>query len=468
MTNVGVPTLGHYDNVTAQFADIGGEHTIQDTISYMGMELVQTNSPVLVRWVVNGSNATLQPGTVCTEMAATHHMREAVAGEAADGIVDPRVKKGIPAGAKFLMVFKGPIEIKVGATVNDGEFCSVGALGIAGTSGLVAGSDTFGEYLEDGVAGSFTRARVNFENVGSGGAASPVTITDVAANVANVAARDAHAIPAGQQDYDIKVATNGLLYRTVDAGATWAPVSYQTTVATLAARNALTEVETGQRVFVDAENSNFRWDGAAWVEVGGAGETTTYDIAVPSAATGNDGDQSVQVGGNLNGMIFEKVTGAWTYTGQDREPILAAEVTSGDAIHTAVVAALPVGGYYQYRVFRNARYEIDTIFQTGTIFRNSISGSGGGITLPANSAGFLTNDGAGNLSWTVSSTAQYTHTQAVAALVWNVAHNLGGTVDSVNIYVGGQKVGAQVDIVDSNNLTITFATAQAGIAIIEL
>lgn len=63
--------------------------------------------------------------------------------------------------------------------------------------------------------------------------------------------------------------------------------------------------------------------------------------------------------------------------------------------------------------------------------------------------------------------SQYSHSQSVAALTWNVAHNLGAQVDSVNVYVGGRLVYASVEIVDSNNLTVTFSQAQTGKVIIE-
>lgn len=73
--------------------------------------------------------------------------------------------------------------------------------------------------------------------------------------------------------------------------------------------------------------------------------------------------------------------------------------------------------------------------------------------------------GGGTTSPAVS---QYTHTQAVPALTWNVSHNLNGIIDSVNIYVGGQKVTANINIEDANNLTISFGIARVGYAIIEL
>lgn len=64
---------------------------------------------------------------------------------------------------------------------------------------------------------------------------------------------------------------------------------------------------------------------------------------------------------------------------------------------------------------------------------------------------------------------QYTHTQAAPALIWNVIHGLGSTSpDSVNVYVGGRKVYTDVDIVDANTITITFAIAQSGYATVEL
>jgi hypothetical protein len=95
---------------------------------------------------------------------------------------------------------------------------------------------------------------------------------------------------------------------------------------------------------------------------------------------------------------------------------------------------------------------ITTINVVGTGIATTVSGSTATITLTggASSAG-----------------QQFAFTQAVPAISWNVNHSLNAVVDSVNVYVGGRKVYADVQIVDSNSLVITFSVAQSGVAIIE-
>lgn len=73
--------------------------------------------------------------------------------------------------------------------------------------------------------------------------------------------------------YTVKVLTNGLAYVVQDS--VYAILDYQITVADLVARDALTEVETGQRVAIDALDRVDRWDGAAWVE--GESPDVIYD-----------------------------------------------------------------------------------------------------------------------------------------------------------------------------------------------
>jgi hypothetical protein len=63
---------------------------------------------------------------------------------------------------------------------------------------------------------------------------------------------------------------------------------------------------------------------------------------------------------------------------------------------------------------------------------------------------------------------QYVHTQGGASALWTVVHSLGTTaIDSVNVWVGGVKVGATVTVVDANTLTIGFSSPQVGSAIVE-
>ncbi len=59
----------------------------------------------------------------------------------------------------------------------------------------------------------------------------------------------------------------------------------------------------------------------------------------------------------------------------------------------------------------------------------------------------------------------YTHTQAVAAIVWTVNHNLDWLAPSVALIDdSGVEFWADIDYVNPNQLTITMATATAGTA----
>ena len=55
-----------------------------------------------------------------------------------------------------------------------------------------------------------------------------------------------------------------------------------------------------------------------------------------------------------------------------------------------------------------------------------------------------------------------TFTQAVASATWNVVHNLGKNPSVSIVDNNDQEVYAQVDYIDTNSLTITFSSAQAG------
>jgi len=56
----------------------------------------------------------------------------------------------------------------------------------------------------------------------------------------------------------------------------------------------------------------------------------------------------------------------------------------------------------------------------------------------------------------------FTFTQAVASATWNVVHNLGKNPSVSIVDINDQEVFAQVDYIDTNSLTITFSSAQAG------
>lgn len=62
----------------------------------------------------------------------------------------------------------------------------------------------------------------------------------------------------------------------------------------------------------------------------------------------------------------------------------------------------------------------------------------------------------------------YTFQQGSAASTWSINHNLATTTPLVQIYDGTQTmiIPNSVDIVDSNNLTVSFGSAVAGMAVI--
>jgi hypothetical protein len=58
--------------------------------------------------------------------------------------------------------------------------------------------------------------------------------------------------------------------------------------------------------------------------------------------------------------------------------------------------------------------------------------------------------------------ASYTHTQDVAAAVWTVAHGLGMRPAVTVVDTVERVVEAQIDYVDNDTVTVTFASAQTG------
>ena len=58
----------------------------------------------------------------------------------------------------------------------------------------------------------------------------------------------------------------------------------------------------------------------------------------------------------------------------------------------------------------------------------------------------------------------FTHTQGSAATVWTVNHNLGRRPIVAVFTVGGAEMDAEIIHVSNNQLTVNFASAQAGSA----
>ncbi len=203
----------------------------------------------------------------------------------------------------------------------------------------------------------------------------------------------------------------------------------------------------------------------------GGGNTTHYLTAKPANTFGNDGDEALITSGGLEGMVFQRVSGAWVYRTQVSQPMRFSYMNSTEV--AAISSQLDAVSTYWYVLAQDdgthpqGFYSVDNLGVHVGPYLNSIGGGGGGTALPADAVGVLTNDGSGNLSW-ANTNAQYRHDQTVAATTWMVNHNLNGVVDSVEVYVSGVKVGAQVHIIDNNNLEISFSLPQVGYAIVEL
>jgi hypothetical protein len=208
-----------------------------------------------------------------------------------------------------------------------------------------------------------------------------------------------------------------------------------------------------------ATDSEWRMVSAGSGAAGGA--FFTSDIPV---GPGEVGQITFVVAGDYEGFLYVHDGADWVYQTQYRVPVFTVEPEPTLQRVIDIAAELPFGEFYvdyaesgtlsRYRIFANG------------IVEGPMTGGGGSLDLPPDALGNLRNDGSGNLSWQ-DANRQYTHTQATPSAVWNVNHNLNSQVDSVNIYVGGQLVGADVTIVDLDNLTITFAAPEVGIAIVE-
>lgn len=120
--------------------------------------------------------------------------------------------------------------------------------------------------------------------------------------VANIAA-----LPAGRPDgYTVRVTTNLAEYRMING--VYQQVTFSRNVADIAARNALTEVPTNYQVFVESDNTRWKWNGAAWVDItggggGGGGATTLLGLTDVPDVYGTAG-QSIRVNTGATGMEF--------------------------------------------------------------------------------------------------------------------------------------------------------------------
>jgi hypothetical protein len=98
----------------------------------------------------------------------------------------------------------------------------------------------------------------------------------------------------------------------------------------------------------------------------------------------------------------------------------------------------------------------------------SYAGNGGSANLiEVNSGGCITRINI-NPAITINNagTSSFTYAQNCAqpALVWYIAHNLGYTPNAWTQDCTGANISGTLQVVDANNITITFSTPQAGTA----
>ena len=69
------------------------------------------------------------------------------------------------------------------------------------------------------------------------------------------------------------------------------------------------------------------------------------------------------------------------------------------------------------------------------------------------------------MSFTTEPTYGYRHDQTAASVTWTIVHNLNTTAPVVDCWVAGEKVmPATVTATDAATVTITFSTAESGVA----
>ena len=118
------------------------------------------------------------------------------------------------------------------------------------------------------------------------------------ATVANIAAMPLVADQA--EGFTVKVSTNGLTY--IVEGGVYVITDYQITVADVTARDALTEMETGQRVYLEAEDRVDRWDGTMWVEGFSPAMRVDLHADLPDPTTVKSGVEYIVLNDPISGL----------------------------------------------------------------------------------------------------------------------------------------------------------------------
>ena len=69
------------------------------------------------------------------------------------------------------------------------------------------------------------------------------------------------------------------------------------------------------------------------------------------------------------------------------------------------------------------------------------------------------------MTFTTEPTFGYRHDQTSSSTTWTITHNLNTSAPVVDCWVGGDKImPLTVTATDANTVTITFSTAQTGVA----
>ena len=209
-----------------------------------------------------------------------------------------------------------------------------------------------------------------------------------------------------------------------------------------------TDVSTG----VVGATKNFTVDSlSAYVKgkVAVAGQMRyKYTVAVEGAL----GTFSLPAGG-INNKSFSTVTSI-VIAVQDRTPqnvVKFLEYLVNSDIYIGKQDNISTFGHYKVTAY--------TISGTNANFYNlTLTFLGGNGSMQIDSIyeiiNFVKADAGGDLN--------FTFTQAVASATWNVVHNLGKNPSVSIVDPNDQEVFAQVDYIDTNSLTITFSSAQAG------
>jgi|TARA_B110000858_G_scaffold67086_1_gene77936 hypothetical protein len=184
-----------------------------------------------------------------------------------------------------------------------------------------------------------------------------------------------------------------------------------------------------------------------------AGQMRYKYVAIPETGLGNF---SLPTGG-VNNKSFSAITSI-VIAVQDRTPQNVVKF-----LEYLVNSDIYIGEREEVSTFGHYKVTGYTISGTNTNFYNlTLTFLGGNGSLQLDSIyeiiNFVKADAAGDLN--------FTFTQVAPALVWAVNHNLGKNPSVSIVDPNDQEVFAQVNYIDTNSLTITFSSAQAGKAYI--